>query len=82
MALGGVAAGFDYKTSLAIAVAGLEGAASLLREGAHPLELASRVISPAGTTIQGVRALERAGFTAAVMEAVEAAARRAAELEG
>jgi pyrroline-5-carboxylate reductase len=82
MALGGVAAGFDYKTSLAIAVAGLEGAASLLREGAHPLELASRVISPAGTTIQGVRALERAGFTAAVMEAVEAAARKAAELEG
>lgn len=82
MALGGVAAGFDYRTSLAIAVAGLEGAASLLKEGAHPLELASRVTSPAGTTIQGVRALERAGFTAAVMEAVEAAARRASELEG
>ncbi len=82
MALGGVAAGFDYRTALAIAVAGLEGAASLLKEGAHPLELASRVISPAGTTIQGVRALERGGFTAAVMEAVEAAARRASELEG
>jgi pyrroline-5-carboxylate reductase len=39
------------------------------------------VISPAGTTIQGVRALERGGFTAAVMEAVEAAARKAAEME-
>jgi pyrroline-5-carboxylate reductase len=82
MALGGVAAGFDYRTALAIATAGLEGAASLLRDGAHPQELASRVISPAGTTIQGVRALERGGFTAAVMEAVEAAARKAAEMEG
>jgi pyrroline-5-carboxylate reductase len=81
MALGGVAAGFDYRTALSVAVAALEGAASLLKDGAHPLELGSRVISPAGTTIQGVRALERGGFTAAVMEAVEAAARKAAEME-
>ena len=81
MALGGVAAGFDYRTALAVAVAGLEGAASLLKDGAHPMELASRVTSPAGTTIQGVRALERAGFTAAVMEAVEAAARKTNEFE-
>jgi len=82
MAQGGVAAGFDYRTALAVAVAGLEGAASLLKDGAHPMELASRVTSPAGTTIQGVRALEKAGFTAAVMEAVEAAARKASEFEG
>jgi pyrroline-5-carboxylate reductase len=81
MAQGGVAAGFDYKTALAVAVAGLEGAASLLKDGTHPMELASRVTSPAGTTIQGVRALEKAGFTAAVMEAVEAAARKATEFE-
>ena len=82
MALGGVAAGFDYPTALSVAIAGLEGATSLLKDGTHPMELASRVISPAGTTIQGVRALERGGFTAAVMEAVEAAARKATELEG
>jgi pyrroline-5-carboxylate reductase len=81
MAQGGVAAGFDYRTALAVAVAGLEGAASLLKDGTHPMELASRVTSPAGTTIQGVRALERAGFTAAVMDAVEAAARKAADFE-
>jgi pyrroline-5-carboxylate reductase len=82
MAQGGVAAGFDYRTALAVAVAGLEGAVSLLKDGIHPMELASRVTSPAGTTIQGIRALERGGFTAAVMEAVEAAARKATELEG
>jgi pyrroline-5-carboxylate reductase len=81
MAQGGVAAGFDYRTALAVAVAGLEGAASLLKDGTHPMELASRVTSPAGTTIQGVRALEKGGFTAAVMEAVEAAARKAADFE-
>jgi pyrroline-5-carboxylate reductase len=81
MAQGGVAAGFDYRTALAVAVAGLEGAASLLKDGAHPMELASRVTSPAGTTIQGVRALERGSFTATVMEAVEAAARKAADFE-
>jgi pyrroline-5-carboxylate reductase len=81
MALGGVAAGFDYRTALSVAVAGLEGAVSMLKDGTHPLELASRIISPAGTTIQGVRALERGGFTAAVMEAVEAAAAKAAQME-
>jgi len=81
LALGGVAAGFDYRAALAVAVSTLEGAASLLKDGGHPIELASRVTSPAGTTIQGLRALERAGFTAAVMEAVEAAARKANEFE-
>lgn len=83
LALGGVAAGFDYPTALKIAGETLaSGAAMLKSAGAHPRELASRVASPAGTTIQGLRALERGGFAAAVMEAVEAAARRAQELEG
>lgn len=81
MSLGGVAAGFDYDTALAIATAGLESAASLLRDGAHPMELASRITSAGGTTIQGIRALEKGGLTASVMEAVEAAARKASEME-
>jgi pyrroline-5-carboxylate reductase len=82
MALGGVASGFDYHTALRAAIGALEGAVALLEDGGHPSELASRVVSPAGTTIQGVRALEKGGFNVAVMEAVEAAARRAQELEG
>jgi pyrroline-5-carboxylate reductase len=82
MAQGGVATGFDYPTALKVAVAALEGAAALLHDGTHPLELVSRITSPAGTTIQGVRALEKGGLTAAVMEAVEAAARKASEFEG
>jgi pyrroline-5-carboxylate reductase len=83
MALGGVAAGFDYPTALKIAVEALESAAVMLKSNsAHPRELVGRVASPAGTTIQGLRALERGGFTAAVMEAVEAGSRRAQEFEG
>jgi pyrroline-5-carboxylate reductase len=83
LALGGVAAGFDYPTALKVAVEALESAAAMLKSSpAHPRELISRVASPAGTTIQGLRALERGGFTAAVMEAVEAGARRAQEFEG
>jgi pyrroline-5-carboxylate reductase len=83
LALGGVAAGFDYPTALKIAVEVLESGAAMLKSaGGHPRELVARVASPAGTTIQGLRALERGGFTAAVMEAVEAGARRAQEFEG
>jgi pyrroline-5-carboxylate reductase len=83
MALGGVAAGFDYPTALKVAAEALESGAAMLKSAAtHPRELISRVASPAGTTIQGLRALERGGFAAAVMEAVEAAARRAQEFEG
>jgi pyrroline-5-carboxylate reductase len=82
LSLGGVASGFDYGTALKIAGATVEGALSLISDGAHPMELVNRVTSAAGTTIQGVRALEKGGFAASVMEAVEAAARRAQELEG
>ncbi len=81
MALGGVAAGFDFRTSLAVAIAALRSGASLLEDGAHPMDLVSRVTSAGGTTIQGIRALEKGGFTAAVMAAVEAAAHKATEME-
>jgi pyrroline-5-carboxylate reductase len=82
MAQGGVASGFDYPMALRIAAETVEGAARLVADGTHPMELVSRVTSPAGTTIQGIRVLEKGGFAAIVMEAVEAAGRRARELEG
>ena len=55
----------------AIATA-VEGTARLLQSGRHPSELKDAVCSPAGTTIEGLAALEAAGFRAAVMAAIEA----------
>lgn len=91
MSLGGTRAGITYEQSLDIAEQVVAGALSLLCAPAsagagaapahHPQELLSKVISPAGTTIDGIRALERGGFTASVMDAVVAAARRADRLE-
>ena len=44
------------------------------------IQLKDSVCSPAGTAIQGVRSLERAGFRGILMDAVHAASRRALEL--
>ena len=82
MALGGTQSGLPYRDALSAAISAIEGAATLLKESKlHPIELLTRVTSPAGTTIEGVAELEERGFTSAVMQAVVAAARRADELE-
>lgn len=82
LALGGTHEGIPYATSLEVALGTLEGAVALVRKGdEHPVSLLSKVTSPAGTTIQGIAALEEGGFTASVMDAVERAASRARELE-
>ena len=52
----------------------------VLETGEHPESLKVKVCSPAGTTIEGVKALEEHAFGSAVMDAVSAAWRRTLEL--
>ena len=74
LADGGVACGLPRDKAVLYAAQTLLGSARLVLEsGKHPGALKDAVCSPAGTTIQGVRALERSGFRSAAMEAVLAA---------
>ena len=83
LADGGVACGLPRQLALESAAQTLLGAARLLLEsGAHPGALKDAVCSPGGSTIQGVRALEDAGFRGAVLEAVVAAYEKTLELGG
>jgi len=57
------------------------GAAVMLRDsGEHPVTLREAVMSPAGTTISAIRAMEDHGVRAALLAALEAARDRSREL--
>jgi pyrroline-5-carboxylate reductase len=57
------------------------GSAKMLRDsGEHPVQLREAVTSPGGTTISAIRELEVHGVRAALLAAIEAAAKRSAEL--
>jgi pyrroline-5-carboxylate reductase len=81
LADGGVRAGLPRDKSRRFAAQTVFGAAAMVLEtGRHPGELKDMVTSPGGTTIAGLAALENGAFRGTVMNAVEAAFRRSAEL--
>jgi pyrroline-5-carboxylate reductase len=78
---GGVRMGLPRDMATALAAQTVLGTGKMVLEAAlHPGVLKDMVASPGGTTIIGLHALERGGLRAALMDAVEAAARRAEEL--
>lgn len=78
---GGVRMGLPRDVATLLAAQTVLGAAKMVLEtGDHPGRLKDAVASPGGTTIAGLHALERGGVRAALMDAVEAATRRASEL--
>ena len=81
LADGGVACGLPRAQAQALAAPMAAGTARMVLDtGVHPAVLKDAVCSPGGTTIQGVRALERGGFRSAVMEAVIAACEKNKDL--
>ena len=81
LADGGVAAGLPRNVAIELAAQTLLGAAKMVLEtGEHPDALRDKVTSPAGTTIEGVRVLERSGFRSALIEAVIAATEKSKNL--
>jgi len=78
---GGVAAGLPRDVATRLAAQTLLGSARMVLEtGLHPGALKDMVTSPGGTTIEGLRELERAGVRGALMSAVRAAAEKAGKL--
>jgi pyrroline-5-carboxylate reductase len=78
---GGVRVGLPRDVALSLAAQTVLGAAKMVLEtGLHPGLLKDRVASPGGTTIAGLHALERGGLRGVLMDAVEAATLRSAEM--
>lgn len=79
----GVKIGLSKDLSLRIVARMMLGSAKMVLEGkGKPAELKDAVATPGGTTIIGLYELEKGGLRATLINAVEAAVRRAKELSG
>ncbi len=81
MADAGLKVGIPKDLGLLLTAQTVYGSAKMVLEtGEHPARLRDMVVTPGGTTIEGVVELEKAGIRAAFMSAVEKATQRAKEL--
>lgn len=86
LADGAVRMGLDRKTAQILAIQTVLGSAKLamekLKEGIHPEALKDMIMSPAGTTAEGIFELEKFAVRSAFISAVEKATKRSRELGG
>ena len=81
MADAAVLEGLPRKTAYEMAAQAVLGSAKMVLEtGKHPADLKDMVCSPAGTTIEAVKILERQGFRSCVIEAMGACADKSRSL--
>ena len=81
LADGAVAAGIPRTMAYELAAQTVLGAAKLQQDtGEHPGILKDMVCSPGGTTIEGIRALEKGGVRGSVMDAIEACVAKSRKL--
>ena len=81
LADGGVKCGLAREKAIKYAAQTLLGSAKMVLEtNEHPGKLKDAVCSPAGSTIEGVNALENGSFRADVMNAVDKSYKRTVEL--
>jgi pyrroline-5-carboxylate reductase len=81
LADGGVKVGLHRDTALLLAAQTVFGSAKLLLDtGEHPGRLKDMVTSPGGTAIAGLHTLESGALRKTLIDAVEAATRRAEAL--
>ena len=81
LADGAVRCGMPRNQAYIFAAQAVKGAASMVLEtGEHPGLLKDRVCSPAGTTIEGVAALEEYGLRNAVLKGAEADLKKCREI--
>ena len=77
----GVYVGLPRDVARAAALQTLYGSTKLVMQtGKQPAELKAMVVSPGGTTAEGLQVLERAGVPAAIVEAVYAAYQKSIKL--
>ena len=81
MADAAVMGGLPRSAAYTFAAQAVLGSAKMVLEtGKHPGELKDMVCSPAGTTIEAVKVLEKDGFRSALIEAMDACIKKSKSL--
>ncbi|UCG78177.1 MAG: pyrroline-5-carboxylate reductase [Nitrospirota bacterium] len=77
---GAVRMGLNRADALTLALSTVEGSIEMLKSGISTSKLRDMVTSPGGTTAEGLFVLERDGFKGLIIDCIESACEKAAEI--